>query len=218
MDDGPGPVYGGDPQRTGGALADQESAYDVFVDFIQGGLAQVAFCSAPALWVVATVPTYTTEVATAAMVAILWLSLSLTALRGGHLSVGRPWPALTNRRFGTTGWRAFLTRGAYLSATLLLVVSTGVLAQLIAGTYLANVAVALVGSTVALWLLPVLSTAEPRVRLARFVYCLLGVCIAGFGVFALAPDPGALVALAVILGLAMLDARPAGALRALGDR
>lgn len=218
MNDGPGPVYSGDPQRTGRALSDHESVYDVFVDFIQGGLAQVAFLSAPALWVVATVPEYTTEVATAATVSILWLSLSLTALRGGHVSVGRPWPTLTNRRFGTTGWRAFLTRTIYLSSTILLVVSAGVLAQLLVGSYLANVAVAIVLSSGALALLPVVSTVEPGVRVARFGYCLGGVCVAGGGVLAATPDAGALLALVMLLTLAALDTRPVGALRALGTR
>lgn len=213
MNDGPGPVYSGDPQRTGEALSDHESTYDVFVDFIQGGLAQVAFLGAPALWIAAMIPTYTVEVATAAMVTLVWLSLSLTALRGGHLSVGRPWPVLTNRRFGTTGWRAFLTRVVYLSTTLLYVVSAGVLAQALTGSFLANAAVALVGSSVALSLLPVLSTDQPGYRLARFGYCLFGVGVAGAVILAIAPDPNALVALVVILAMAVADARPIEAIR-----
>lgn len=218
MDDGPGPVYGGDPQRTGRALSDHESAYDVFVDFIQGGLAQVAFLGAPALWVVATMPDYTTEVATAAIVSILWLSLAFTALRGGHVSAAGPWPTLTNRRFGTTGWRAFLRRAVYLSATLLLAVSVGVLAQLLAGTFLANVAAALFVSSVSLVLLPALSTDEPAARLARVGYCVLGVCIATGALATMVPDPSALLALLVVLVVGVLDTRPAAALRAVGGR
>lgn len=216
MNDGPGPVYGGDPQRTGRRLSDHESAYDVFADFIQGGLAQVALLGVPAFWIVIEIQPYTTEVGTAAMVAIVWLSLLITAFRGGYLSVDRPWPTLTNRRFGTAGWRVFLTRSVFLSATLLVVVHAGVLTQLLVGSFVANVLVVIALSSVALALLPALSTREPRARLARFGYCLLGVGVAGTGTLATSGSgPSVAFVTALLLVMAAVDARPIDAVRAI---
>ncbi len=216
MTDDRKPIYLGDDRRTGETLADHESAYDVLVDYIQGGLAQVAFLAAPALWVGAVTPASTVEIATAAMSALLVTSVLLTAFRGGHLPTARPWPVLTNRRLGTTGWRAFLTRSVYLSSTLLAVTYGGVLAQAAGGSPLANVLVAGAGTVVALVALPVLSAATPRARAGRFGYCLLGSVLAvaipvraGAGL-----DPSGVVSLGVILALATADTRPVEAIRA----
>lgn len=182
------------------------------MDLIQGGLAQFALLSAPMLWVVAQTPTYTVEIATAAVVSILLVSFLITLFRGGHVSVGRPWPVLTNERLGTgTGWRAFLTRSAYLSCTLGLATSGGVLAQVASGSFVWNVLVAVLLSIAAVVLLPYLSGDSTRVRIARLGYYVLGlVAAAALLLFAseLLDVSGAAFALLLVCTLAALDSRP----------
>lgn len=206
------PVYAGDDRRTGDALHEHEAFYDLFVDFIQGGLAQFAFLSAPALWFVAATPVYTVEVATAAGSTLVLVPFLLTMARGGHLPLDRSWPVLTNRRLGTTGWRAFLTRSVYLSSTLLLATVGGVLAQVVSGAPLANVLVAGTLSAAALAALPSLSGSSRRVRIARFSYCVLGIA-AAIAVFVLPSGTDSTGALAVVLVLvlAVVDTRPLAA-------
>ncbi|MDL5362426.1 hypothetical protein [Halalkalicoccus sp. NIPERK01] len=211
-DGGREPIYGGDDWRTGDAPHEHEAVYDFFVDLIRGGLAQVAFLGAPALWIVAGTPVYTVEIATAAGSALVVLGLLITTFRGGHFSVGRPWPVLTNRRLGTTGWRAFLTRSVYLSSTLLVVVFGGVLAQAAGGSSLANVLVAGALSVAALVALPYLSASTPRARIGRFCYCVLGL-LPPVVVALTGTDPTGVLAAVTVLALAAVDTRPIAAMR-----
>lgn len=210
--DGTEPIYSSGDRRTGDSLHEHEAVYDFFVDFIQGGLAQFALLAAPMLWVVAQTPTYTVEIATAAGVSLLLVPLLLTLFRGGHVSVGRPWPVLTNERLGTgTGWQAFLTRSAYLSCTLSLLAYGGVLAQVLGGSFVWNVLAVVVLGVTALALLPYLSAGSTRMRIARLGYYLLGllpavVVLLAFGSQVL--DPTAALALVLVLVLAALDSRP----------
>lgn len=207
-------VYTTGDRRTSDAPHDHEALYDCFVDFIQGGLAQVAFLSAPALWIVAQTPIYIVEIAAAAMTALFVVSLLLTAFRGGHLPAGRPWPVLTNRRLGTSGWRVFLTRSVYLSSTLLLVVFGGVLAQAASDSSIANVLVVTAASVVALVALPFLCDSSPRARTARFAYCVLGVLPAGIAAtVAGGSTPSTVLAAGLVLTLAAVDTRPIAAIR-----
>lgn len=207
--------YDGDPWRTSETLHDHGSAYDVLVDLIQGGFAQIALFALPAIWVVARIPAYTAEMAAAAVVVVAWTTLLLTAFRGGWLTTGRPWPMLTNRRFGTTGWRAFLTRSVHLSAMVLVVVPLSVLAQIATGSGLANALVAVVLSTVGVVLVPYLAGSSPRVRLARFCWAVLGLCFMGATLLVTATDttPGGWLALPIVFVLAALDTRPVDAVR-----
>lgn len=209
--DGTDPIYASGDRRTADSTHEHEAFYDFFVDLIQGGLAQFALLSAPMLWVVAQTPTYTVEIATAAVVSILLVSFLITLFRGGHVSVGRPWPVLTNERLGTgTGWRAFLTRSAYLSCTLGLATSGGVLAQVASGSFVWNVLVAVLLSIAAVVLLPYLSGDSTRVRIARLGYYVLGlVAAAALLLFASELlDPSAAFALLLVCTLAALDSRP----------
>lgn len=207
--------YDGDPWRTGGALHDHESAYDLLVDLIQGGFAQIALFALPALWVVARIPVYTDEMAAAAVVVVAWTTLLLTAFRGGWLTAGRPWPMLTNRRFGTTGWRAFRTRSVHLSAMVLVVVPVSVLAQIATGSGLANALAAVVLSTVGVVLVPYLAGSSPHVRLARFCWAVLGLCLMGSAllVTATGTTSDGWMALLVVSVLAASDTRPVDAAR-----
>jgi hypothetical protein len=207
--------HDGDPWRSSEALYDHGSVYDVLVDLIQGGFAQIALLALPALWIVAGIPVYAVEMSAAAVVAVAWTTLLLTAFRGGRLTVGRPWPVLTNQRFGTTGWRAFLTRSVHLSAMVLVVVPTSALAQVVTGSGLANALVAVVLSTVGVALVPYLDGSSPRVRLARFCWTALGLCLAGGLLLVAATDapPVGAIAGPVVFGLAAFDARPIDALR-----
>lgn len=209
--DGTDPIYASGDRRTADSTHEHEAFYDFFVDLIQGGLAQFALLSAPMLWVVAQTPTYTVEIATAAVVSILLVSFLITLFRSGHVSVGRPWPVLTNERLGTgTGWRAFLTRSTYLSCTLGLATSGGVLAQVASGSFVWNVLVAVLFSIAAVVLLPYLSGDSTRVRIARLGYYVLGlVAAAALLLFASELlDPSAAFALLLVCTLAALDSRP----------
>lgn len=168
----------------------------------------------PALWIVAGTPVYTVEIATAAVIALDVVPLLITTFRGGHLSVGRPWPVLTNRRLGTTGWRAFLTRSVCLSSTLLIVAFGGVLAQTASGSYLANILVVGALSVAALVALPYLSGPSSRARLARFCYCILGILPAVVvGIALTGTDPTGMLAAITVLVLAAVDTRPIAAMR-----
>lgn len=206
------PIYTSGDRRTADSTHEHEAFYDFFVDFIQGGLAQFALLSAPMLWVVAQTPVYTVEIATAAGVSLLLVSFLITLFRGGHVSVGRPWPVLSNGRLGTgAGWRAFLTRSVYLSCTLSLATYGGVLAQVVSGSFVWNVGIAVVLGIVGLVLLPYLSVDSTRMRIARLGYCLLGLVPAIVVLLLFASeslDPSAAFALLVVCALAALDSRP----------
>lgn len=209
--DGTDPIYTSGDRRTADSTHEHEAFYDFFVDFIQGGLAQFVLLSAPMLWVVAQTPTYTVEIATAAVVSILLVSFLITLFRGGHVSVGRPWPVLTNERLGTgTGWQAFLTRSAYLSCTLGLTTYGGVLAQVTSGSFVWNALVAVLLSVAAVVSLPYLSEDSTRMRIARLGYYVLGL-VPATAVLLFASellDPSAAFALLLVCTLAALDSRP----------
>lgn len=208
----PEPIYSSGDRRTADSPHEHEAVYDFFVDFIQGGLAQFALLAAPMLWVIAQTPSYTVEVATAAGVSILLVPFLITLFRGGHVSVGRPWPVLTNRKLGGgDGWQAFLTRSVHLSCTLSLVTYAGVLAQVLSGSFVWNVLTVVVLSVVAVVLLPYLSGGSTRMRIARLGYYLLGLIPATAAVLLFASetlDPSAAFALLVVYVLAALDSRP----------
>lgn len=209
--DGTDPIYTSGDRRTADSTHEHEAFYDFFVDFIQGGLAQFVLLSAPMLWVVAQTPTYTVEIATAAVVSILLVSFLITLFRGGHVSVGRPWPVLTNERLGTgTGWQAFLTRSAYLSCTLGLTTYGGVLAQVASGSFVWNALVAVLLSVAAVVSLPYLSGDSTRVRIARLGYYVLGLVPAAAVLLFASEllDPSAAFALLLVCTLAALDSRP----------
>lgn len=210
--------HDGDPWRSSEALYDHGSVYDLFVDLVQGGFAQIALLGLPALWIVASIPAYAIELSAAAVVAVVWTTLLLTAFRGGWLTVGRPWPVLTNRRFGTTGWRAFLTRSVHLSAMVLVVVPASALAQVATGSSLANALVAVVLSTVGVALVPYLDGSSPRVRLTRLCWTLIGLCLAGGLLLVAATDAPTVGVIAgpVVFALAAFDTRPIDALRRSG--
>lgn len=121
---------------------------------------------------------------------------------------------LTNRRLGTTGWRAFLTRSVCLSSTLLIVAFGGVLAQTASGSYLANILVVGALSVAALVALPYLSGPSSRARLARFCYCILGILPAVVvGVALTGTGPTGMLAAVTVLVLAAVDTRPIAAMR-----
>lgn len=86
---------------------------------------------------------------------------------------------LTNRRFGTTGWWAFLTRSVHCSAMVLVVVPVSVLAQIATGPGLANALAAVALSIVGIVLVPYLAGSSPHVPLARFCWAVLGLCLMG---------------------------------------
>jgi hypothetical protein len=199
-------------RRTGNAPHEHESVYDFFVDLIQAGLGQVALFSLPALWIIAATPVYTTEIATSAVVSIATISLLLPLFRGGHLTAGRPWPVLTNRRLGTgTGWQAFLTRIVSLSSTLLFVSYTGVLVELVTDTALLSALVAIGLSYVAIASIPYLSADSRKARLGRLAYCLAGLFPMAV-VFSRVPvvdiDPTIGLVVLSIHGLLIVDTRP----------
>ncbi len=204
------PVYTTGDRRTGDAPHDHGSLYDFFVDLIQGGFAQVTILTLPVLFVLAATPVYTIEVGTAAVVSVLTLTFFLTLFRGDHLSAGRRWPVLTNRKLGTgTGYRAIFTRAVLLSCSLLLAAYTAVLAELVTGSFVANALTALVLSVAALVALPSLSADSHRARLARFGYCLAGFLpmVALFALTPAAPEPGLLALALVVLVAVVADAR-----------
>lgn len=206
------PIYSTGDRRTGDAPHEHESVYDFFVDLIQAGLGQVAFLSLPALWIIAVTPVYTIEIATSAVVSIAAITLLLPLFRGGHLTVGRPWPVLTNRKLGTgTGWQAFLTRIVYLSSTLLLVSYTGVLVELATGLVLLNALVSLGLSCVTTALLPFLSADSTSARRRRVAYCLASFLPMGIVLYTALPadiDPTIGLATVLIIGLLLTDTRP----------
>ena len=210
--DGTDPIYASGDRRTADSTHEHEAFYDFFVDFIQGGLAQFTLLSAPMLWAIAGTPIYTVEIATAAGIALLLVPFLITLFRGGHVSVGRPWPVLTNEKLGTgTGWQPFLTRVAYLSCTLGLATYGGVLAQIVSGSFVGNVLVVVLLSVAAVVLLPYLSGDSTRMRIARLGYYLLGLAPA-FAVLVLFSSeflrPSAAFALLLVCTLAALDSRP----------
>ena len=204
------PIYATGDRRTGDAPHDHESVYDFFVDLIQGGFAQVTILTLPVLFVLAATPVYTIEMGTAAVVSVLTLTFFLPLFRGGHLSAGRPWPVLTNRKLGTgTGYRALFTRAVLLSCSLLLAAYTAVIVELVTGSFLANALTALVLSAAALVALPHLSADSRRARLARLGYCLAGFLpmVVLFALTPAAPEPGLVALVAVVFALVLADAR-----------
>lgn len=207
-----GPIHSTGDYRTGGAAHDHRSFYDFFVDLIRGGLGQTALFGLPALWILASTPVYTTEVATGAVVSVVTLSLLLALFRGGHLEVGSPWPVLSGRTLSrSAGWRALLTRTVYLSSTLGLAASAGVLVEVASGLPLLNALAALVLSALGLALLPSLSADSLRARRGRLAYCLLGL-LPMAAVLALATpariDPSIGLAALLLLGALRVDTRP----------
>lgn len=211
-DDGAAPIHSTGDRRTGEAAHDHRSFYDFFVDLIRAGLGQTALFTLPVLWILASTPVYTIEVATGAVVSIATIALALPVFRGGHLTAGRPWPVLTNRKLGTgVGWGAFLTRALYLSCTLSLAAYTGVLVETVTGSAMSNAAVALALSIGGVTLLPYLSADSRRTRLRRLGYCLLGL-LPMVTVLALsAPaglDPSVVLAALLLVGSLVVDTRP----------
>lgn len=206
------PIHSTGDRRTGEAAHDHRSFYDFFVDLIRGGLGQTALFGLPVLWILASTPVYTIEVATGAVVSIVTMTLALALLRGGHVEAGRPWPVLSGRTLSTSaGWRAVLTRAVYLSSTLSLAAYGGVLVEAATGLPPLNALVALALSSLGLALLPSLSADSPRARRRRLGYCLLGL-LPMAAVLALAAPAGigpsiGLAAL-LLVGSLWIDTRP----------
>lgn len=208
------PIHSTGDRRTGETAHDHRSFYDFFVDLIRGGLGQTALLTLPALWILASTPVYTVEVATGAVVSIVTLSLLLALFRGGHLESGRQWPVLSGRTLSTNaGWRSVLTRSIYLSSTLSLAAYGGVLVEAATGLPPLNALVALALSALGLALLPSLSADSRPVRLRRFGYCLLGLLPMAV-VLALAIPAGIdlsiVLAALLLIGALWVDTRPLG--------
>ena len=178
-------------------------------DVCYHGFIQVVLLGLLALWTVIQTPFIDLVVKTSVVVAVPATMLAIGTLRSGVVSVGRPWPRLSGARLGTgEGYQAYITRTAYVSATLLGATYGGALAALVTGRVLVAIPVSLALAVGVTALFPSLTRPGRGPRFAR-----AGVYAVGFGVaFALSSpldvsvgDPFVVVYFLVLTLLAAFD-------------
>jgi hypothetical protein len=178
-------------------------------DVFYYGVAQVLLLGLLALWTVLQTPYVDLSVKSAVVIAAPVIVLAVGTLRSGVVTVGRPWPRIDGSRLGTgEGYQAYVTRAAYLSATLLGATYGGAFVSLATDSVLVGSAVAGVVAAVLVALFPHLTAPGRYRRLGR-----AAVYLAGFGVaFALSSpldtsvgDPFVLVYFLILGALAAFD-------------
>lgn len=176
------------------------------------GLAQVFLLCAPVLWLVFRSPRSGSVVKPVALVLVTVTPLVVGAFREGLLSVGRPWPTLTNDSLSFAGgyWAVF-RRGVLLNNVLAIACYGGALVGVATGSLPVAVAVGLVCVVAGVAVVPVV-TPETRVAtLAR-----VGIAVAALGLVLVVGDPfagnprfrTAPAAFALLVCLSVADLRP----------
>jgi hypothetical protein len=176
------------------------------------GLAQVSLLSAPVLWLVFRSPQSGGVVKPTALVLVVVTPLVVGAFREGHLSAGRPWPAITSDRLSFAGgYWSILRRGVLLNHVLGVAAYAGGAVGVVTGSLAAavGVGVGLVGVGVAL--VPWLTPETPRATAGRAGYAAVALTLAALVGAPLAGDPRfrtAPAAVALLVVVSVVDIRP----------
>lgn len=143
------------------------------------GFGQTTFLGLLMLWTVLQTPFLGLEAKTAVVGAWPGAMLAIGTLRSEVVGVGRPWPALTNRKLGVRGgYGAWASRAVYVSATLGLGTYGGVAVAVVTGDVLLAVPVAAVLAVAGVVALPYLHGGSGHARAGRAAYYCLGLGLA----------------------------------------
>lgn len=203
------PRYWSNDERTIKPRRELQGADRWLTDVLYYGLWQLMVLGWPMVYLIYQSPVNYVTAKTAAITSVVTIPVCIGLFRGGHLTVGRPWPAITNAKLGTgSGYRAYLTRSVYLSCTLGLATYAGVFLGVATGSAAVTIVIAAAVSTVGIAGFPLLSKRAIRVRIVRLGYYALGLAVVGIGALPLdlrVGDPilgPALFVLLLVLALA----------------
>jgi hypothetical protein len=183
------------------------------------GLAQVFLLSAPVLWLVFRSPRAASFLKPAVLVLAVVTPLVVGAFREGHLSAGRPWPAITSDRLSFAGgyWAVF-RRGVLLNHTLGVATYGGAAVGLLVGSLSATIGVAVALAFGGVALVPWLTPETTRAAIGRLCFAAASLTLALFVGAPFAGDPRfrtAPAGFALLVGLSVIDLRPWASLAAL---
>lgn len=183
------------------------------------GLAQVFLLSAPVLWLLFRSPRAASHLKSTVLVLAIVTPLVVGAFREGHLSAGRPWPAVTSDRLSFAGgyWAVF-RRGVLLNHTLGVATYGGAAVGLLVGSLSVTIGVAVALAVAGVALVPWLTPGTARAAVGRLCFAAASLTLA-LGVGApFAGDPRfrtAPAGFALLVGLSVIDLRPWATLTAI---
>jgi hypothetical protein len=180
------------------------------------GLAQVCLLSAPILWLVFRSPRAASFLKPTVLVLAVVTPLVVGAFREGHLSAGRPWPAITSDRLSFAGgyWAVF-RRAVLLNHTLGVATYGGAAVGLLVGSLAAAIGVAVALAFGGVALVPWLTPETTRATVGRLWYAVSSLTLAFVVGAPFAGDPRFRTAPAgfvLLVGLSVIDLRPWGPL------
>ena len=176
------------------------------------GLGQVFLLSAPVLWLVFRSPRADAFLKPTVLTLAVVTPLLVGAFREGHLSAGRPWPALTNDRLSFAGgYWAIYRRGVLLNHVLGLAAYGGAAVGLLVGSVPAAIGVGVVLALGGVAAIPWLTPETTRATAGRLCYAAasltlavaVGAPLSGSPRFRTAP-----AALALLVLITVVDLRP----------
>jgi hypothetical protein len=164
---------------------DEKAGIERWIAHVFAGFAQTTVLGLPVLWVVLQTPYIYVEAKTAAIAGYAATILAVGTLRGGYVSVGRPWPTLSRATMAEPGGVfRFLRRAALLSATLMVATYAASVLDLATGSWVLGIVSASSFGALGAGLLPHLDRDATPWTLAR-----AGYYAAGLGLVAATTDP-----------------------------
>jgi hypothetical protein len=164
---------------------DEKEGIDRWTSHVFAGFAQTTVLGLPVLWVVLQTPYIYVEAKTAGIAGYAATILAVGTIRGGYVSVGRPWPLLSAATMAERGGSfRFLRRAGLLSATLMIATYGASVLDIATGSWVVGIVSATLLGAAGAGLLPYLSREERRWTLARAGYYAVGL-----GLVAATTDP-----------------------------
>ena len=149
------------------------------------GFAQTTVLGLPVLWVVLQTPYIYVEAKTAGIAGYAATILAVGTIRGGYVSVGRPWPTLSRATMAEPGGVfQFLRRATLLCATLMVATYGASVLDLATGSWVLGLVSAAAFGALGAALLPHLDRETTPWTLARAGYYAVGL-----GLVAATTDP-----------------------------
>jgi predicted outer membrane lipoprotein len=164
---------------------DEKNGIERWIAHVFAGFAQTTVLGLPVLWVVLQTPYIYVEAKTAAIAGYAATILAAGTIRGGYVSVGRPWPTLSAATMAERGGSLrFLRRAGLLSATLMVATYGASVLDLATGSWVLGIVSAAGFGALGAGLFPHLDRDATSWTLAR-----AGYYVAGLGLVAATTDP-----------------------------
>jgi hypothetical protein len=164
---------------------DEKDGVERWIAHVFAGFAQTTVLGLPVLWVVLQTPYIYVEAKTAGIAGYAATVLAVGTVRGGYVSVGRPWPTLSAATMAERGGGfRFLRRAGLLSATLMVATYGASVLDLVTGSWVLGIVAAGVTGAVGVGLIPHLDREATPWTLARAGYYAVGL-----GLVAATTDP-----------------------------